>query len=169
MVSQILVYPNKKLKQASKEVIEFDDKLHALLDDMLETMTVNNGIGLAAIQVGMPICALIIDLIDDEGNRVFEDVLEIINPKIIETSGEIKYKEGCLSVPEYYEEVTRFSNVTVEFFDRHGQQQTMETEGLLAIAFQHEMDHLKGKLFFERLSILKRKKFDKEYMSKTRV
>ena len=165
MTREILKYPDKRLKQHSKAVDAFDETLHTLLDDMYETMQDSGGIGLAAIQVGVPICALIIELYDEDGNKISE-LIEAINPKITARDGETKYKEGCLSVPEYYDEVTRSERVTVEYKDRHGNDACLNAEGLLAIAFQHEIDHLNGKLFFERLSILKRKKFEKEYGKK---
>lgn len=162
MIREIVTYPDKRLKLHSKDVTLFDGTLHALLDDMYETMQHSGGIGLAAIQVGVALNALIIELYDEDGNRCSE-LIEAINPKILSKEGEIKHKEGCLSVPEFYDDVTRAERVVVEFFDRFGQRIVVEADGLLAIAFQHEMDHLNGKLFFERLSILKRKKFEKEY------
>lgn len=162
MIREILKYPDKRLKQTSKDVEYFDEHLHTLLDDMYETMGENGGIGLAAIQVGIPQNVLIIELYDEEGEKASE-LFEVINPKIISRDGEIKYKEGCLSIPEFYEEVTRNEHVTVSYKDRNGNEKTVDAHGLLAIALQHEMDHLNGRLFFERLSILKRKKFEKEY------
>ena len=162
MIREILKYPDKRLKQTSKDVEHFDGHLHTLLDDMYETMGENGGIGLAAIQVGVPQNVLVIELYDEEGEKASE-LFEVINPKIISREGEIKYKEGCLSIPEFYEEVTRSEHVTVSYKDRDGNDKTVDANGLLAIALQHEMDHLNGRLFFERLSILKRKKFEKEY------
>lgn len=167
MIREILTYPNKKLKQKSKVVTDFDTHLHELLDDMYETMLFKNGIGLAAIQVGVALDVLVIELRDEDDNILLPKI-EIINPSIKEKSGETKYKEGCLSVPDFYEDVTRSASLTLEFNDRHGHSSTLEADGLLAIAIQHEMDHLDGKLFFERLSILKRKKFEKEYVAPTK-
>jgi len=163
MIREILVYPDKRLKEVSKSVKKFDKELHTLLDDMYETMIHKKGIGLAAIQVGVPLRALIINLPDEEGNQKKEDLIEVINPKIIETKGTTTYTEGCLSVPEYYDDVQRAQWVKVEFFDREGNKKIIETDGLLAIAFQHEIDHLNGHLFIEKLSFLKRKKFEKEW------
>lgn len=162
MKREIVTYPDKRLKQRSKDVESFDKTLHELLDDMYETMIEEGGIGLAAIQIGVALNVLIIELCDEDGNKT-SDLLEVINPKIISKDGEIKHKEGCLSIPDFYEEVTRFERIAVAFYDRYGNERTLEADGLLAIAFQHEIDHLNGKLFFERLSILKRKKFEKEY------
>jgi len=163
MIREIVVYPDKRLKQVSKPVEKFDKELHNLLDDMYETMIAKNGIGLAAIQVGVPLRALIINLPDEEGNQKKEDLIEVINPTILETKGSTTYTEGCLSVPEYYDDVERAEWVKVEFFDRFGNRKIVEADGLLAIAFQHEIDHLNGHLFIEKLSFLKRKKFEKEW------
>lgn len=162
MTKEILTYPDKRLKQHSKEVEKFDTSLHSLLDDMYETMLDSGGIGLAAIQIGTALNVLIIELCDEDGNKISE-LMEVVNPKIVKKEGEAKHKEGCLSVPDFYEEIVRAERIVVEYKDRFGNHCSTEAEGLLAIAFQHEMDHLNGKLFFERLSILKRKKFEKEY------
>jgi len=166
MIRPIVVYPDKRLKQQSKPVTEFDETLHTLLDDMNETMLASNGIGLAAIQVGEPLRVLIINLPDEEGNQHPENLIEVINPVILEKRGSTTYTEGCLSVPDYYDDVERADWIRVEFYDRHGNRQEIETDGLLAIAFQHEMDHLDGHLFIEKLSFLKRKKFEKEWKKK---
>ncbi len=162
----ILIYPDKRLKEISKTVINFDVALHSFLDNMYDSMMSSNGIGLAAIQVGNPICALIINLPDEEGEQFKENLLELINPRIIYSEGSIFYQEGCLSVPGFYEDIERFEHVIIEYQDRHGNLQTLEGEELLSIAVQHEMDHLKGKLFIEKLSYSRRKKFEKEYKKK---
>ena len=163
MILPIVVYPDKRLKQVSRPVTDFDSELHTLLDNMNETMIASNGIGLAAIQVGVPLRALLINLPDEEGNQYPENLIEVINPVILEKRGSTTYTEGCLSVPEYYDDVERAAWIRVEFQDRHGEKKEIETDGLLAIAFQHEMDHLDGHLFIEKLSFLKRKKFEKEW------
>ncbi len=163
MTLPIVTYPDKRLKQVSAPVETFDDALHAFLDDMYETMIASNGIGLAAIQVARPVRALIVNLPDDEGEQHKEDLLEIINPRILETEGSTFYQEGCLSVPGFYEDVERFDRIVLEYRDRHGETHRLETDGLLAIALQHEIDHLDGKLFIEKLSYSRRKKFEKEY------
>jgi len=163
MIREIITYPNKILKQTSVDVVEFDKELHTLLDDMYETMIDKNGIGLAAIQVAVPLNALIINLPNEEDIQLKDDLLEIINPKIIEKDGETVYTEGCLSVPGYYEDVVRAEHVKLQYQDRFGKECEMECKDLLAIAVQHEMDHLKGELFIEKLSFLKRKKFEKEW------
>jgi peptide deformylase len=159
----IVTYPDKRLKLVSNAVETFDADLHALLDDMYETMLGSNGIGLAAIQVAKPIDVLIINIPDEEGNQNKEELLEIINPAITASQGSTFFQEGCLSVPGFYEDVERFEKITVAYQDRHGNARTLDAEGLLAVALQHEMDHLAGKLFIEKLSYTRRKKFEKEY------
>jgi len=160
---QIITYPNKILKQVSKPVERFDKELHKLLDDMYATMVTNNGVGLAAIQVAVPIRALIIDIGDDEGKQSPDSLIEVINPEFLEWDGSQKDQEGCLSVPEYFDDVERYENVKVKFFDRFGNEKIMDANGLLSRAFQHETDHLDGHLFVERLDYIKRKKFQKEW------
>ena len=163
MIRDIVTYPNKILKKTSKDVEKFDKELHTLLDDMYETMIAKKGIGLAAIQIAIPLNVLIINLADEEGNQPKEDLIEVINPKIILQEGITTYTEGCLSVPEYYDDVERSKRIKVEYFDRFGNKIEKDYEDLMAIAFQHEMDHLRGHLFIEKLSFLKRKKFEKEW------
>jgi peptide deformylase len=163
MILEIVEYPDKRLRQKSLPVTEFNEELHLFLDDMYETMMSESGIGLAAIQVANPIRALIINLPDEEGNQNKEELLEIINPEIMEKEGEIYYQEGCLSVPTFYEDIKRFEKVTIKYQDRFGKEHTLEAEELLAIAIQHEMDHLEGILFIDKLSYARRKKFEKEY------
>lgn len=159
----IVKYPNKRLKVKSQVVREFDANLHKLLDDMYETMIATSGIGLAAIQVDMPICALIITLPrEEDGQQYEEDKLELINPTLLKTQGTTTYQEGCLSVPGFYEEIERFESISVGYQDRFGVEKVLQADGLLAIAVQHEMDHLNGVLFVDRLPILRRKKFEKE-------
>lgn len=164
MVLEILTYPDKRLYQRSVEVSEFDENLHKFLDDMYDTMIAKNGIGLAAIQVKNPIRALIINLVNEETEiQERADLLEIINPKILRKEGEQIFQEGCLSVPGFYEEVKRAEKITLGYQNRHGKECELEADGLLAVAIQHEMDHLDGHLFIEKIGYNKRKKFDKEY------
>ena len=137
---------------------------------MYETMIAKNGIGLAAIQTGEAKRILIVNLVDEESKeQQKEDLLEIINPKILRKEGEIIYQEGCLSVPGYYEDVKRAEFITLEYQDRFGERQELEADGLLSVAIQHEMDHLDGHLFIERIGYNKRKKFDKEYKKQKNV
>jgi peptide deformylase len=163
MIHTIVVYPDKRLKEKSKSVEVFDESLWSLLDDMYETMIEQAGIGLAAIQIVVPQQVLLINIPDDEGVQHKDDLLEIINPVILEKADNQKYSEGCLSLPEYYEDVIRAEKIVISYNDRRGATQTLEAHGLLSVAVQHEIDHLNGTLFFERLSIIKRKKFEKEY------
>lgn len=162
MLLPIITYPNKLLKTLSTDVAMFDEQLHTFLDNMYETMMNNNGIGLAAIQVAMPIRALILCIPDEEGNQDPANLLEIINPRIVNTSGKSTYQEGCLSVPGFYEDIERYESLTLYYHNRHGVECTLEANNLLSIAIQHEMDHLNGKLFIDHLSYSKRKKFEKE-------
>ena len=163
MKLKIVEYPDKKLKAKSKRVEKFDENLHKLLDAMYPIMIDTNGIGLAAIQVAHPVQALILNIPDEEGEQPKENLLEIINPVLTSKSGESIYQEGCLSVPSFYEDITRFETVTINYQDRDGNTKTIEADGLLSIAIQHEMDHLVGILFIDKLSYARRKKFEKEY------
>ena len=177
MIREVVVYPDKRLKLISKEVESFDGALHDLLDDMYETMCARNGVGLAAIQVGVDQRVLIInepiDIESSEGtaqtDQPKENTIEMINPVIVESRGTEKFQEGCLSVPGFYEDVERHKYVKVEYFDRNGNKQTIESDAFLAIAIQHEMDHLDGKLFVEKLSFTKRKKFEKEWKKRQKA
>ena len=166
MIREVLIYPDRRLKLASKDVEIYDGELHALLEDMKETMYASDGIGLAAIQIGVAKNVLIINLADEEGEQEPENLVEIINPVILEAHGSITYQEGCLSVPSVYEDVTRKEDIKVRYFDRHGVMIEKELDGLMAIAFQHELDHLQGHLFIEKLSYLKRKRFEKDWKKK---
>ena len=170
MVREIVVYPDKRLKLISKEVEAFNGALHDLLDDMYDSMLVSNGVGLAAIQVGVELRALIINVPlegeDGEHDQPKENTLEMINPVIVEKEGSEKFQEGCLSIPGVYEEVERAKHVKVEYFDRDGNKQVIEDDDFLSVAMQHEIDHLDGKVFIEKLSYIKRKKFEKEWKRK---
>lgn len=164
MVLAVLTYPDKRLYQRSADIDTFDQNLHTFLDNMYDTMIAKNGIGLAAIQVGNPIRALIINLVNEESEiQEKADLLEIINPKIVRKEGEQIFQEGCLSVPGFYEDVKRAEKITLNYQDRNGKECELEADGLLAVAIQHEMDHLDGHLFIEKIGYNKRKKFDKEY------
>lgn len=162
MVLEVLTYPDKKLFVESQEVKNFDEKLFKFLDDMYETMINKKGIGLAAIQVGNPIRAVIINLYNED-KQDKKDLLELINPVIVKKDGEITYQEGCLSVPGYYEDVTRAKNVYIKYQDRYGKEHELEADELLAVCVQHEIDHTNGHLFIEKIGYNKRKKFDKEF------
>ena len=159
----ILTYPDKRLKQVSKNVTVFDEQLHKLLDAMNNVMLASNGIGLAAIQVNFPLNILILNIPYNDGEQPSENLLEIINPLIIKKNGTTTYQEGCLSVPGFYEDVERFDTISISYQDRDGNTKILDADNLLSIAIQHEMDHLSGKLFIEKLSYARRKKFEKEY------
>jgi peptide deformylase len=169
MVRDIVIYPDKRLKLISKEVTEFDSELHSLLEDMYDTMLSKKGVGLASIQIGVTKRVLIINLPDENDNDalpVKSETLEIINPVFIKKEGSCKHQEGCLSIPGVYEDIERAEYIVLEYQNRHGEKKTIENNDFLAIAIQHEIDHLDGKVFIEKLSILKRKKFEKEWKKK---
>jgi peptide deformylase len=166
MIRDILTYPNPILRKKSQDVLKFDEELHTLLEDMYETMIHYNGVGLAAIQVGLPLNVLIINLPNDEDVQEKSNLIEAINPKITHKDGIQIFTEGCLSVPGFNEDVKRAQHIIVEYLDRFGNAKTMEAEDFLAVAWQHEMEHLSGHLFIENLSIIKRKKFEKEWKRK---
>ncbi len=170
MIYDIVIYPDKRLKLISEEITAFDDELHTLLDDMYETMIAKNGVGLAAIQIAVAKRVLIInvpiksDEENEEDRQPKENTLEVINPIITYRSEEmVKSQEGCLSVPKFYEDIERHEMVTIEYQDRYGEKFTIEDDEFLAIALQHEIDHLNGKVFIEKLSFIKRRKFEKEW------
>jgi len=146
----ILHYPDERLHVIARPVMEVDDSIRRLIDDMAETMYAAPGIGLAATQVDVHKQVVVID-ISEERNRL----LALVNPRIVQSHGTQDYEEGCLSVPGIYETVRRAEQVTVEALDRDGAPFRLEAHGLLAVCIQHEMDHLKGRVFVEYLSQLK--------------
>jgi peptide deformylase len=155
----IIETPDPILRQISRPIEEVTDELRALIDDMFETMYAAPGIGLAAIQVGVPKRLLVIDLQEpeEEGGEPVRDPLVFINPEIVQASDTLQiYSEGCLSVPDMYAEVERPDRITARWLDRDGKAHEEELDGLLAICLQHEMDHLEGILFIDHLSRLKR-------------
>ena len=151
---EILVVPNPVLKQVSTPVEAVDDELRALMDDMLETMYAAPGVGLAAVQVGVPKRVIVMDLAR-EGEAPAPRYY--VNPEIVSASEETApYEEGCLSVPEIFEEVERPARVRLRYLNYQGEQVEEDAEGLFAVCVQHEMDHLQGVLFIDHLSRLKR-------------
>ena len=160
----ILRFPDKRLRIKAKKVVEIDESIRTLVADMFETMTNADGIGLAATQINFHQQIVVID-ISKERNQP----LCLINPKIIKESGHRDYEEGCLSVPEYKAMITRAENITVEALNENGEKFELEADGLLATCIQHELDHLKGKLFVDYLSKLKqqrlKKRFEKIYQA----
>ncbi len=160
-VRDIITLPDKRLRLVSKPVGKVDGEVRTLLDDMFETMYAAPGIGLAAIQVGVPKRVVTMDLAKKDEPR---NPLVFINPQILWTSEErATYEEGCLSIPEYYEEVERPAQVKVAFLDREGVAREIEADGLLATCLQHEIDHLNGVLFIDHLTRLKRSRVIKKF------
>ena len=159
----IVEYPDKRLRNKSVKIEKFDANLHALLDAMYPLMIQTNGIGLAAIQVGVAKEVLILNIPDEDGEQSKDNLIEIINPVLTNQRGETTYQEGCLSVPSFYEDIDRFEFLTVNYQDRDGNTRTLEADGLLSIAIQHEYDHLQGILFIDKLTSSRRRKFEKEY------
>jgi peptide deformylase len=162
----IITLPDRKLRMKSAAVERVDDDLRKLMDSMLETMYAAPGIGLAAVQVNVPRRVVTIDVAKREDDTASPDPLFLINPEILWASDDLAVaEEGCLSIPEYFAEVERPAKVRVAYIDRDGHKQEMEAEGVLAVCLQHEIDHIDGRLFIDRLSKLKRdmviKKFAK--------
>ena len=158
-IRPILEVPDPRLREISKPVEGVDDELRALVSDMFETMYDAPGIGLAAIQVGVPKRVLVIDLQEpeEEGGEPVRDPRVFINPEIVGTSDqEVPYTEGCLSVPDQFAEVDRPERIRARWMELDGKVREEEIEGLLATCLQHEMDHLNGVLFIDHLSRLKR-------------
>jgi peptide deformylase len=155
----IIEVPDPRLKQISSPVEQVDEEIRALIADMFETMYAAPGIGLAAVQVGVPKRLLVIDLQEpeEEDGKPVRDPRVFINPEIVVHSDhEVPYNEGCLSVPEQYAEVDRPDRIRVRWLDENGKAHEEEIDGLLAVCLQHEMDHLEGILFIDHLSRLKR-------------
>jgi len=168
-IRPIVEVPDPRLREISKPVDTVDDEVRALVSDMFETMYDAPGIGLAAIQVGVPKRILVIDLQEpeEEGGEPIRDPRVFINPEILDFSDqEVPYTEGCLSVPDQFAEVDRPDRIRARWLDIDGKQRDEEITGLLAVCLQHEMDHLNGILFIDHLSRLKRqmilKKLDKQ-------
>ncbi len=148
----VLCYPDPRLHKVAKPVVQVDTRIQKIVADMAETMYEAPGVGLAATQVDVHERIVVIDVSDDQN-----ELMVFINPEIIWASPETKYwREGCLSVPEFYDEVERPSQIRVKALDVNGKEFEIEADGLLAVCLQHELDHLQGKVFVEYLSILKR-------------
>jgi len=158
---EIIILPDKRLRLVSAPAKSVDPELRLLIDDMFETMYEAPGIGLAAIQIGVPKRVIVMDLAkkdEPKEPRVF------VNPQVLWRSDEkATYEEGCLSIPEFYEEVERSAKVRVKFLDVTGVEQELEASGLLATCLQHEIDHLDGVLFIDHISRLKRERVIKKF------
>lgn len=151
----IITLPDPLLRNVSAPIERIDDELRRLMDDMLETMYEAPGIGLAAVQVGIPRRLIVVDVADGETDE--RKPLCLVNPQIV-TRGDVlrPYEEGCLSIPDVRVEIERPAEITVRYLDREGRQQELAADGLLATVIQHEVDHLEGKLIIDFLSRLKR-------------
>ncbi|MEA1050713.1 peptide deformylase [Lamprobacter modestohalophilus] len=160
----ILTFPDARLRRTAEPVAQVDDITRQLVDDMLETMYAAPGIGLAAIQVNVPKRVVVIDLSDDRSQP-----LCLINPELIEREGDEEMDEGCLSVPGFFETVKRAERVRVRALDRNGKPFELETDGLLAVCIQHEIDHLDGRLFVDHISSLKRQRIRKKLEKEQRT
>ncbi len=160
---EIRKYPDPVLHQKTDRVQKIDATIESLIDDMIETMHAAPGVGLAANQVGVRLQVAVIDLSAREEKERRHPLLVIINPEIISMEGSIVEEEGCLSIPEYAEKVRRAAKVKVRAQDRTGKAFEIEAEGLLAKALQHEIDHLNGLLFVDRLSTVKKSIFRRKH------
>ena len=170
-IRKILTEPDPFLRQKSKNVDVVNDEIRSLMDDMLETMYDAPGIGLAAIQIGVPKRVIVIDLSKDNEKK---NPMFFVNPEIMKKSqNDASYEEGCLSVPNQFAEISRPDTCKVKYFDYNGNEKILETKGLLATCIQHEMDHLEGILFIDHLSKLKKsmiiKKLSKQKKTLERI
>jgi len=153
MLYKILTIPDKRLRKKAEPIAEITDEIRRLAEDMAETMYAAPGVGLAAPQIGASLRLVTID-VAEEGEP--SQLLTLVNPEILEKRGQDSMEEGCLSVPNYYEEIPRAEHVKLRYQDLDGVVHEMEADGMLAIALQHETDHLDGKMFIDYLSSLKR-------------
>jgi len=166
-IRPIITAPDQRLREISKPVEAVDDELRALMDDMLETMYDAPGIGLAAIQIGVAKRVIVMDL---AGKDEEPEPRYFVNPEILDPSEDVQlYEEGCLSVPDFYDEVERPAKCRVKFLDYDGKEQVLDAEGMLAVCIQHEMDHLEGVLFIDYLSRLKRERVLKKLKKEQRL
>lgn len=163
-ILDILKFPDARLRNSAKLVDTVDKTVQKLVDDMLETMYKAPGIGLAAIQVGVHRQVVVIDISEER-----DAPLVLINPEILEASGEEEMEEGCLSVPGYFDVVKRAEKITLKAMDREGKEFVRDLDGLLAVCVQHEIDHLHGKLFVDYLSKLKRERIRKKLEKEARM
>jgi len=162
-ILDILHFPDKRLRTVAKPVKQVDDSVRKLVDDMFETMYLAPGIGLAATQINVHQQIIVIDVSEDKSQP-----LCLINPVILEAEGTESCDEGCLSVPDIYEKVERAEKVTVKAMDQNGDEYTLQADELLSVCIQHEIDHLKGKLFVDYLSPLKLQRIKKRLLKQQR-
>jgi peptide deformylase len=153
----LIIAPDEILKQPSKAVTDINDAVRELLDDMADTMYFSRGIGLAAVQVGVHLKMVVVDISWDERDDSTRRPMKLINPEILESSQTMRgYKEGCLSFPEQYSEVERPDSITIRYLDENGSPKQVIADGLLATCLQHEIDHTNGITFVDHISRLKR-------------
>jgi peptide deformylase len=167
---EIITLPDRKLRLKSAPVERIDDDLRTFMDSMLEAMYEAPGIGLAAVQVGVPRRVITVDVAQREDDAAKPNPLFLVNPELLWTSDErATAEEGCLSIPEYFAEVERPAAIRVAYLDRDGKRQELEADGVLAVCLQHEIDHLDGKLFIDHLSKLKRDMVIKKFAKQARI
>jgi len=164
MILDILKYPDKRLRIIAKLVVSVDETIKKQVKDMFETMYEADGIGLAATQVNFHQRIIVIDISDKCNEPIC-----LINPEVIEKTGEIQCEEGCLSVPEYYENVIRANDIKVQALNQHGESFEIEASEMLAVCIQHEIDHLDGILFVDYLSKLKQKRLKTKTEKKVKI
>ena len=166
-IRPVVTLPDAKLRLVSRPVDAVDNEVRATLDDMIETMYDAPGIGLAAVQIGDLRRLVVVDIAKEDSPKT---PLFLVNPEIVWSSEERSiYEEGCLSIPDYYEEVERPERVRVRFLDRDGKPQEIEADGILATVIQHEIDHLDGVLFVDHISKLKRDRVIKKFAKAARI
>ena len=163
MILDILKYPDKRLRTIAKPVVSVDETIRQQVKDMFETMYEAPGIGLAATQVNFHQRIIVIDISDQCNEPIC-----LINPEVIEKSGEIQWEEGCLSVPDYYENVIRANDIKVQALNQHGETFELEASEMFSVCIQHEIDHLDGILFVDHISKLKQKRLKKKSEKKVR-
>ena len=164
MILDILKYPDKRLRTIAKPVVSVDETIKQQVKDMFETMYEAPGIGLAATQVNFHQRIIVIDVSDQCNEPIC-----LINPEVIEKSGEIQWEEGCLSVPDYYENVIRANDIKVQALNQHGETFELEASEMLSVCIQHEIDHLDGILFVDHLSKLKQKRLKTKTAKKVKM
>jgi len=163
MILDILKYPDKRLRTIAKPVVSVDETIKQQVKDMFETMYEAPGIGLAATQVNFHQRIIVIDV-----SEQCNEPICLINPEIIEKSGEIQWEEGCLSVPDYYENIIRANDIKVQALNQNGETFELEASEMLSVCIQHEIDHLDGILFIDHLSKLKQKRLKKKTEKKVK-
>lgn len=161
MIREILQYPDPRLRERAKPVEKVDAEIRRILKDMTETMYAMEGVGLAATQLGINLRLATIDITNCEGDLGL-GLVKIVNPEIIKHDGQIKWNEGCLSVPGLKQMMKRHKHITVKFLDENGEEKILEVEGLFAVAVQQEIDHLDGKLIIDSASALKQDLYRKK-------